>query len=118
MTRKLFINRKGTLVNTVARDANQCKAVGHPVFYYTVRVECAPQLDKNGFLIDHNDIDSAMVAVVAGDKIGSCEEIVLLAAELVTGVLNAHAVEWVSCHITLKPEADPLAFMEILVENE
>lgn len=52
--------------------SNQCRGKGHPDYHYKVNVVFSPnaELDKNSFLIDHQEIDDC---VQKCKLVGSCE---------------------------------------------
>lgn len=52
---------------------NQCKGVGHSQYSYQVRVTVSDKLDKDGFIIDHQDIHNAVDGVFKS-KMSSCEK--------------------------------------------
>lgn len=66
------MTRRGHIVPKKA-TRNQCKGPGHDKYFYEVKIVFSGlvDLDKNGFIIKHEDIDKA---IKASPAIGSCEQ--------------------------------------------
>lgn len=65
-----IITRRG-IIKASQQAPNQCKAVAHPTYYYTLAIlfQNDVALDENQFIIDHQCIDDAVQKV----EINSCE---------------------------------------------
>jgi hypothetical protein len=74
MQQHYVMTRRGEIGQDVFSTPNQCKIVGHSKYYYTVAMVFAHKhsLSKDGFLIDHLDIDAEITKMRIG---GSCEEL-------------------------------------------
>jgi hypothetical protein len=66
------MTRRGSLVPEKPTK-NQCKAPGHKQYYYEVKIVFSGlvDLDKNGFIVKHEDLDAAIKNGPVG---GSCEQ--------------------------------------------
>lgn len=119
MGAKLIINRKGVCKATNSSH-NQCKDVGHSMYTYHVRVTVGDRLDKDGFIIDHQDIHEAVDRVFKG-QMSSCEKLGLKVAKSVAKATKAHGCDLKEVYVKIHPQSeDPqeeiMAFMEIIHE--
>lgn len=64
------ITRKGTY-EPYSASMNQCKDIGHGKYGFEVVAAFGPELNENGWLVDHNDINNAIQDF---EIEGSCEE--------------------------------------------
>lgn len=106
----LTIHRKGSL-NMSGAHPNQCYRTGHTSYRYVVRIACAPSLDAQGFLIDHDRLHDAMQSL--GKAPDSCENLCLRAVRCLRATLEAHGCKWLRIYVMLAPKgANVAAFME------
>lgn len=113
----LTINRNGKVVTEKQSD-NQCREVGHQAYKYGVRITTSSKLNKQGFIIDHNYIHTAVEAVIK-NKMGSCEELCISIAQHVALTVFANGAEVKHVYVRLQPVLEnqkPAAFMEVNVE--
>lgn len=115
---KLKINRFGLLVSTGV-SANQCKTLNHTHYEYHVAVTCGSKLDKEGFVINHTDIDRVIQeAFHAG--MDSCEVLLIRIINAVEAVMKKHRVEVFAIYGKLAPilivASKEYAYMEITRE--
>ena len=101
-------------------SANQCKDIGHSNYSYQVRVTVGDKLDKDGFIIDHQDIHDAVDRVFKG-KMTSCEKLGLKVAKEVAKATKAHGCNLKEVYVKIHPvpesgSGDVMAFMEVIHE--
>lgn len=96
MTRHGMINLKGQQPSNV-----QCSGVGHPLYKYAVAILYANEttLDKNGWLIDNNEIDTAVQKTVPD----SCERMLVQIQMNVTESLMKANIPILGFKILLRP---------------
>lgn len=72
---KYCITRNGVIqFPSSLKSSNQCVKSGHTEYHYICKVYSDNQsLDKNGFLIDHNDINDTCNKLIKQKLKGSCE---------------------------------------------
>jgi len=67
------MTRRGHIVPKKSTK-NQCKTQGHKKYFYEVKIVFSGlvELDKNGFIVKHEDLDKA---IKASPAVGSCEQV-------------------------------------------
>lgn len=111
MKSQLFtINRHGVFT-TSKSVRNQCKSPGHTQYDYVVRVKCPTELDDNGFVIDHNEIDRVVQHAV--QDINSCEKICLIISEYLMVTLVARKIKAKNIYVKVSPRLDPSQKREV-----
>ena len=103
-----ILNRKGVLENIRDTD-NQCKDVGHELYYYTARI-VTKGLDKEGFVTDHLDVQEEYDNVILR---GSCEEMCKQLFKATKKLMSGR--HFYAYHVTISPIEDRFegpSFME------
>jgi len=108
MTRKGSFNAKGP-------TNNQCKVKGHIGYNYIIKIAVEGKrnsLDKDGFIIDHVDIDAFVKN--CGLK-GSCEDMHLILSRKFPVFLEQRNINLLGYCCQIKPTGDDvMAFMEFV----
>lgn len=95
-----LITRNG-IISTNKSTSNQCGSVGVYIYEYELKILFSnkAKLDKNGFLIDHQDIDDAVKKV----KIGSCEEMAERILSEIEKLLNSKEIPFFGLKVKIQP---------------
>jgi len=109
------LHRKGEF-NLLDTSANQCKAQGHRTYTYEVAITSPEVLDKQGFLIDHENVNGAVLMGV--QKANSCEKLCQCIGSNVSAELARLSVPWIRIQVILKPHPAGAAWMEYVQENK
>lgn len=110
MTKQFTLNRKGTF-RTKLNVSNQCKAPGHVKYLYKIKAVCGPKLDKNGFIIDHIQVDRHVQA--AAKHIDSCERLCEHIALSLRLLFRSHGAKLKQLQVRIKPYGKNIvAFMK------
>lgn len=111
----LILNRRG-VCKVKSSSKNQCKAVGHEFYEYSLKLTCLPKLDKDGFIIDHTTVHKA-VECVFNKGATSCEQLIMAMADSVEQTCKNHKAKAVKVYIKLWPKMagkeEVMAFMEL-----
>lgn len=111
MKEHFTINRNGTFKAKFRLD-NQCKAPGHRIYVYSLRVKCGPKLDKKGFVIDHVELDKNIQNTVGG-VVSSCETVCERLAKSVLAQMWDHGCKVHEVYVKVRPKVkEEIAFME------
>jgi hypothetical protein len=116
MKKQFTINRNGTF-RTKLSVSNQCKAPGHRKYSYAIKATCGPKLDKNGFIIDHIELDRGVQA--ATKKISSCERLCESIADVIKIIISRNGANLLKVYIKVQPftiTKQPIAYMEYEVD--
>lgn len=83
---------------------NQCVIEGHSKYHYTCKLYTDnSELDKRGFIVDHNDIDKAITQSLMRIKFkGSCELMTEKIIEIIVNMLDKKGRYFTKIEITLK----------------
>jgi len=81
------MERKGMFTSTKSSN-NQCKDVGHKYYDYICIIKFQPELDYQGFLIDHQKIDDTINSLPNTE---SCEECLLEMFKKMSRILTKSA---------------------------
>jgi hypothetical protein len=109
---KFIMNRSG-LFDLFNKSTNQCKAIGHRIFSYSVRITAGDKLDKDGFIIDHQIIDNLIQSDVEAN---SCELIAKSIAISLNELLISEDVAVIEIHVVIKPIGPNVhAYMEYIL---
>jgi hypothetical protein len=95
------ITRIGHLTFPHLQTRNQCKAPGHRDYRYELKVSCGwgTRLDKLGFIIDHQHLDSAVQNI----ELDSCERMGAQIISQVSRTLISRRVPYTQIHLRLQP---------------
>jgi hypothetical protein len=85
-------------------SSNQCVIEGHDKYYYTCKIHTDnKKLDSQGFIVDHNDIDSTITKeLIRKQFTGSCELMAEAMIALVIKMLKKKKQRFKSIEIILK----------------
>lgn len=112
---RLQINRFGVLVAD-KNSLNQCKQVYHTHYEYQISAKCGTELDSNGFIINHTDIDR-VVQDAFHREMDSCEVLLIRIIDAVHNLMNQHRVKVFEIYGRLQPipqlPTKEYAFMEM-----
>lgn len=104
------LNRTGTFVLD-GTSKNQCRTVGHRSFSYHVQLKVGVgQLDKNGFIVDHEVINNAVQKAV--EMPTSCEVLCESICKEIESSLKRRKIKFQSIKVLVRAEPNPLAWME------
>lgn len=103
--RTFTINRKGTFV---VKDQiyTQCKSKGHTTYNYFIKATCGDILDKQDFVIDHNEIDEAVQRCIAFKGAMSCERYASIICTWVNTRMKDHGCSVREIYVKIEPEAE------------
>lgn len=92
---------------------NQCKVYTHPEYQYEINLVFRgdPELDENGFLIDHAEIDTAIQKARIS---GSCEEMHPRIFDAVMTAFEGYPDQPIAYRCAIKPSEHPMAYMEFV----
>lgn len=94
---------------------NQCKTEGWPNYKYHVKIIAANRLDKDDFVIDHQEVHTVVAACF--ETAASCERLCLNIEESLHKALREHGVVVKSLYIMVQPvlqsKEDNYAHMEL-----
>jgi hypothetical protein len=98
----MLILRRKSKVSCLAVAKNQCKDVAHKEYEYDVKIKAKDKLNEDGFLVDHQDIEKAMIFVFK-NHVGSCEEIAIAASTQIEDLCACLGIAWKKISVTIRP---------------
>lgn len=99
------ITRNGTILFPAHLSSNnQCVIEGHDKYFYICKIYTDnKKLDSQGFIVDHNDIDSCITKeLIAKEFKGSCELMAETLISLIIDMLKEKRQRFKSIEITLR----------------
>lgn len=105
-----IMTRKGTFRPSGLSD-NQCARDGHSLYHYIVKVICPGdlRLDKDDFIIKHEDIDEIIQISVLE---GSCENMINTIVRNIINLFKVKAIMLLGIKCTIKPKLLPDSYIE------
>lgn len=108
-----ILNRRGKFSAT--ETLNQCKDIEHPLYFYHLKV-VTKGLDNDGFVIDHEDINKA---IISNEMYGSCEEMAKRLFKIVKKLMKGQKFVAFWCAVYASEEPEHLkSFMEFKWYNK